>query len=328
MTLRRLRHGSFVLLALAAAVHAGWWVVPIRDPVADMTPGILDVHVHTAGIGAGGSGACVSPGLRESAESGVYLRAFGASIEEPEREGDRVVLAHLSASVQRSRLAGKAVVLALDGAVDKTGHLDRTRTQVYVPNDFVARETAQYPNLLFGASVNPYRFDALDRLERVSAQGSVLVKWIPAIMRIDPSDHRIVPFYRKLRALGLPLLVHAGRELAFGDAEDAFGDPSRLRLALAQGVTVIAAHFASTGSAPGRLGGGEYFERLLPMFQEFPNLYADVSSLTQINWLGYLARALAYRGASERMIYGSDWALQCFPLVPPGTRFPGSRPGN
>ena len=48
-----------------------------------------------------------------------------------------------------------AVVLALDGPVGSDGELDRARTEIYVPNEFVAAEVAKHPELRFGASVNP-----------------------------------------------------------------------------------------------------------------------------------------------------------------------------
>ncbi len=54
-----------------------------------------------------------------------------------------------------------------------------------------------------------------------------------------------------------------------------------LELPLSLGVTVIAAHIASTGKNNGK---GK-FERLLPLFQRFEYLYTDISSLTQINKL-------------------------------------------
>ena len=63
--------------------------------------------------------------------------------------------------------------------------------------------------------------------------------------------------------------------------------------------------------------GEEDFLRLLPMFEEHENLYADISSLTQINKLGYLKRALAFSFTHDRLVYGSDWPLQFFPLVSP-----------
>ena len=85
-------------------------------------------------------------------------------------------------------------------------------------------------------------------------------------MYIDPGDERIVPFYERMIALDLPLLTHAGNERSFAHANDDYGDPLRLRLPLEVGVTVIAAHVATTGS----IDGERNFDRLLPLFIEFP----------------------------------------------------------
>ena len=279
---------------------------------------IVDAHVHTAGIGAGHSGAFISRELRESYKFGVYLDAFGVTLEEVEREGDQIVIRRLADRIKASARVSRAVVLALDGLMDAGGLLDRERTQIYVPNDFVAREVQKYETLLFGASVNPYRSDALLRLDRVKAAGAVLIKWIPGIMDIDPADKSLVPFYRRMRELGLPLLTHAGQERSFGESDDALGDPRRLALPLKLGVTVIAAHIASTGDIDGK----DNFDHLLPMFGKYPNLYADISSLTQINKRGYLFTALAQPALHGRLLYGSDWPLQFFPLVSPWYQWP------
>ncbi len=274
---------------------------------------IIDIHVHAAGTGARGSGCYLAPELQNSYKFRWYLNAFGVSRGELDAHGDRVVFRRIAERVRKSESVHKAVVLAMDGAIGENGELDRAKTQIYVPNEFVMRETSRYENLLFGASVNPYRPDALERLYSVKEAGAVLVKWIPAIMAIDPSDPAIVPFYEALVELDLPLLVHVGQERSFGVADDALGDPVRLKLPLDVGVTVIAAHIATTGKNEGERN----FERLLPLFKRYANLYTEISSLTQINKLGYLYDALAVPGLTERMLYGSDWPLQFFPLVSP-----------
>lgn len=280
---------------------------------APVAKAIIDMHVHTAGIGAGDSGCFVTPALADSYKFDWYLRAFGVTREALERDGDAIVIAGVAARIAASTTVDKAIILAMDGVVDVNGELDRARTEVYVPNEFIRRETSRYPNLLFGASINPYRHDAIERLRAARAAGAVLVKWIPAIMGIDPADPAIGPFYRVAAELGIPMLIHVGQERSFSNAVDELGDPVRLELPLELGVTVIAAHIATTGSNDGEGN----FERLLPLFARYPNLYTDISSLTQINKLGYLQRALAADGISDRMIYGSDWPLQFFPLVSP-----------
>ena len=304
--------------ALAAVL--GWIVFALipTAPTADLevssaAEGLLDMHVHTAGIGAGGSGAFVNREMGESWRFPFYLRAFGVTQAEIEAHGDSLVIARISAQIAASQRVRQAVVLALDGVVDAAGQLHREATQVYVPNAFVARQVARYDNLCFGASINPYRHDAIERLRQAHADGALLLKWIPNIMAIDPADEAIRPFYRELVALDLPLLTHAGQERSFASAQDEFGDPRRLALPLSMGVTVIAAHIATTGENEGE----DNFQRILPMFKRHPNLYTDISSLTQINKRNYLQQALAVPGLDQRLLYGTDWPLQFFPLVSP-----------
>lgn len=273
---------------------------------------VLDMHCHVAGIGAGGSGAFISERLRRSWKYRIYLRAFGVSEADLQRRGDGLVVERVAQGLAASSQVGAAVVLALDGVIDGSGELDRRRTETYVPNDFLAREAARHPNLHFGASVNPWRRDALARLEQAKADGALLVKWLPAIQHIDPADPALTSFYRKLVELDLPLLTHAGHEQSFTVAGNHLGDPCRLHLPLRLGVRVIAAHAATSG----RNQGEDNLRRLLPLFSAYPNLFADISSLTQANKLHFLPRVLAGIDPA-RLLYGTD-----FPLIGTGLTSP------
>lgn len=274
---------------------------------------IIDIHCHTAGIGAGGSGCFVSPALRKSWKYRIYLKAFGVTEKELRVEGDALILRRLSENLAQSRRVAAAVVLAMDGVIGEDGELDREKTEIYIPNEFVATETKRYGNLLFGASINPYRRDALQRLEAAAASGAVLVKWLPSIQHIDPADVRLTPFYRKLKDLGLPLLTHTGEESSFTWTKDELGDPERLRLPLSLGVTVIAAHAASNG----RNGGERNHDRFLRLCRQYPNLYADISALTQLNRLGHLQRLLKHKELHGRLLYGTDMPLLNTGIVSP-----------
>jgi len=272
----------------------------------------LDVHCHLACLPRPGSGCFLSERLRRSYKFKIYLRFLGVSEARLREEGDGILADRLSAEIERSRTVRKAVVLALDGAV-KDGALDEEATEMYVPNEFVAEQAARHPNLLFGASVNPYRKDALERLRWAKEHGAVLVKWIPSIMNIDPSDPALEAFYKRLAAYGLPLLVHTGSERTFSSSRDELSDPARLELPLRLGVTVIAAHLASTG----RQGGQSCYDRLLPLFRKYPRLFGDISATTQINRIGFLRKALKEPALKGRLVYGTDWPLQYFPVVSP-----------
>ena len=271
----------------------------------------LDMHCHTAGIGAGGSGCFASPEFRKSYKYPIYLNAFGVKEKELLDSGDALILARISRKLAGSRSVGAAVVLALDGVYDSAGRLDTAKTQIYIPNAFVARETRKYPNLLFGASINPKRANALVELDRAKADGAVLVKWLPSIMDFDPADSAFIPFYEKLKELGLPLLAHTGTERSFLRAQDSLCDPMRLELPLKLGVTVIAAHVGT----PGKSHGEANFERALRLLGRYPNLYADVSSLTQINKLTLLAKILPRPEARGKLVFGTDFPLTETPLV-------------
>jgi hypothetical protein len=278
---------------------------------------VIDIHCHVAGIGAGGSGCFVSARMRRSWKYRFYLRAFGVTDAELEREGDRIILRRLSERLAASRRVQAAVVLALDGIVGAEGALDRERTELYIPNAFLAGECRRFDNLLFGASVNPSRRDALERLDEAAAAGAVLVKWLPSIQFIDPAERRHVPFYRRLRELGLPLLVHTGEEESFTWARNELGDPERLRLPLEEGVTVIAAHCASNG----RNGGETNFARFLRLALLYPNLYADISALTQANRLGHLPQVLRHGELAGRLLYGTDMPLPNTGITSPWFQF-------
>jgi hypothetical protein len=295
-----------LLVAGMLAAIFGQASLPARPflPVEPIPAGIVDMHCHIAGIGAG-SGCWVSPRLLNNWRFKVYLRSFGVSKKELTEKGDRLVGDRISASLAQSKYVSKAVLLALDCVVDTNGNLDTNRTEVYVPNDFVAAVCAEHTNLLFGASVNPYRPDALARLEWAKAHGAVLVKWIPSIMAIHPDDPRLIPFYQKMVELHLPLLSHTGDEDSFSHADNRLGDPDLLRLPVSLGVTVFAAHIASSGKYHGERGP----DRLARMMSGHPNLYTDISALTDVNKPSAVKEALTKPAFRGRLVYGTDYPL-------------------
>ena len=307
--------GYCLFLISVILLHGCSWVTEKAEEEGTLFPAkgkeIIDYHVHIAGLGYGDSGCFVNTLMRENYRFSFYLRALDVTEEDLRNFGDQIVVERLSTNVKRSKTISKAVILALDGVVDTRGRLDRERTQIYIPNDYAFRQAGHYENLLFAASINPYRIDALSRLKEVAGQGAVFIKWIPSIMYIDPSDPKLIPFYRQMVSLELPLLTHTGQERSFPDARDDLADPLKLELPLRLGVKVIAAHIATTGESEGQ----DNFERILPLFDKYPNLFADISSLTQINKFGFMEKALAIEGFEKRLIYGTDWPLQFFPLV-------------
>jgi len=90
-------------------------------------------------MGFGDSGCFLSPIMERNWRYRVFLKAFGVNRRELAAEGDRVVCRKLSEGVMQSCQVDAAVVLAFDGVVDDSGRIDRARTHLYLPNEFVAR---------------------------------------------------------------------------------------------------------------------------------------------------------------------------------------------
>lgn len=286
---------------------------PILPATALAQEPIIDIHCHTAGIGAGGSGCFVSKAMQSSFKFQIYLKSFGVDLASVTEAGDQLIVQRIAERVRASELVQAAVVFAMDGVIDDEGNLDGEATEFYVPNEFVFQETQKYPELFWAASINPRRTNAVELLTLAHEQGAKFVKWLPSMQWFDPSDYAFLPFYQKLVELDMPLLAHAGKEQAFTHAKDEYGDPEKLKLALDTGVTVIVAHIASTGEHEGKRDS----DRLAVMMKDYPRLYSEISSLTQFNKPGYLKEALTKSAFKDRLFYGSDYPLINTAIVSP-----------
>ena len=275
-------------------------------------PPRIDIHVHMVSTRTDRGallkkGALGDTGLRLLADLRYKSRAWNQFLE---NRFDTWYINNLVSKIQRSRYVDKAVLLAFDAAYQPGGRVDQANTLAVIPNDIVFDAAAAHPELLPGASVNPYRHDALDELDRCAARGAALIKWVPNTQLMDPGDDRIIPFYEKMAALSLPLLTHTGYEHVMKAPRQDFGDPRRLRLPLECGVTVIAAHAGASGVDDPI----EYFPHFLEMLGAFPNLYGDLAALTWINRKKYLVDMIRdHPGALDRMVHGTDYPVPVWP---------------
>jgi predicted TIM-barrel fold metal-dependent hydrolase len=136
----------------------------------------------------------------------------------------------------------RAVLLAFDAVYDAEGRMDELNTHLYLRNEYVAEFCQQNPRILFGASIHPYRKDAVQELEKCVAAGAVLVKWLPLTQMMDPADAKCIPLYEAMAHHHIPLLCHTGGEKTLHAPDKSVRDPAKLVEALKRGVTVIAAH--------------------------------------------------------------------------------------
>ena len=154
-----------------------------------------------------------------------------------------------------------------------------------------------------GISINPQRRDAVAELERCAEAGAVLVKVLPNTQGFDPGERRYLPFYRKLAQLKMPLLSHVGHEFTLVGQDQSAGDPGRLRTALDEGVTVIAAH----GCSSGLVLYERYALTFLSLVRLYTNFFADVSALTLPNRVGMLLRLRRHPETHDRLLFGTDY---------------------
>lgn len=277
----------------------------------------LDVHVHALGVGTGNSGCWMSDAMRGS----IQLRAglWNLRLRLRQADLDQAYIAYLQRRIRTAGFLKQVVLLAQDYTYADNGERQPARTPFFTPNDYVARLARECPEFLFGASIHPYRRDALDELDRVAALGAVLVKWIPNVQAIRLTDPRCRAFYRRMAAHKLALLPHVGDEQAMFIAGQEYGDPRGLVAALEEGVPVIAAHVASLGVRDGR----SHFDLLAEMFPRWPHLYADTSALTLFTRWRVLLRLAHRADLWARLVHGSD-----FPLPPASTLFLGRVPAS
>ncbi len=216
----------------------------------------------------------------------------------------------LARTVAGANPVNAAVVLAFDAVHDAAGRRDAERTHFEVGNDYVRDVTRRYPGLLYGASIHPYRRDAVPELERVARDGAVLIKWLPITQDIDPSDARCIPFYEALAAVGMPLLSHTGWERTLPTANARVADPALLRPALERGVTVIMAHCGTKSF----YGESCHVDSFMRMAHEWEHCYGDTSALNLPTRSYGWRRLLEDDVVRDKLVHGSDWPI--LPLPP------------
>ncbi len=254
----------------------------------------LDLHAHFAAEPPEGD---LSPRFRRSAAFRLLRRTEGAGPDPA-----RALREQLVGAAEAARDLDAVVVLALDRPHSEVGL--PLKADLHVPNQTVAALCRGTRRLRLGASVHPYRPDALEALEEVSAQGAVLLKWLPNVQQIDPASPLCRPFLRRLRELGLPLLSHTGDEHTLPASDQDLGDLRRLIPPLEAGVTVIAAH----AGAGGRATAAEIVELTL----RYPRLFLECSALWTPHRLKVMRELLAEPRLRDRWVYGSDWPVPIF----------------
>lgn len=284
---------------------------------------VWDTHVHLIGLGVGGSGCEISPKMLDHLHPvkrfQFELYKAGAGITR-DRTADPDYVARMLELTRGANPQGKLLLMAFDRYVDEDGVERPALSPIYTPNEYALQLASRHDEFEACASIHPYREDAVERLDRVVDGGARAIKWLPNAMGIDPASPRCDPFYRRMAEMGLPLISHAGKELAVDSAHhQEWGHPLRLRRALDAGVTVVTAHcaalgrFADTEADEAERKSMSSFDLFMRMFTERQyegTLFADISAMAHIHHAsGPLRRLLMAPELHDRLLYATDYPL-------------------
>lgn len=297
-------------------VQSAWQGIDARQ--------VWDSHVHLLGIGDTGSGIEIHPRMHSLLSPAQFARRLfflnAGCAHESRGKVDGAYIERMHNLVDGLRAGVKLLLFAFERAYREDGTPDAQNTALHVP-DAYARDMARAHPAYFewAASIHPYRADCVDAVEWAARNGARAVKWLPASMGMDPAAPRCDRFYEALARLGLPLIAHAGEERAVlgADAQE-FGNPLRLRRALALGVRVVVAHCGSLGQDRDLDRGAngpvvdsfELFSRMMDEPRHAGRLFGDISAVTQLNRAGpALARLIERSDWHARLLNGSDYPL-------------------
>lgn len=267
--------------------------------------------------------SCLSP--RVVARPLWRLARWWLGLPPPGAELDRVLAAEYERHFGAPGPIERYVLLAFDAVHDDEGRCvplpnpgDRLGSDLYTSNSLVRDVCRRHPKrFLFGASVHPYRADAVAAVAEVFAAGACLLKWLPLHHNIDVTDARTLAVMRRCAALGLPLLVHYGPEFTLATQRPALRSIRPLLDVLRTlrrercMPTTIVAHLA-TPVLPWE-DRDSYRALVAALVGEFADapLYADLAALVTWAKMGYLRWLRRHPELHAKLLFGTD-----FPVPP------------
>ena len=233
----------------------------------------------------------------------MIVRASGLPVSVLKSGLDEVYADSLVQRVRESSLDA-VVLLAMDLPRADDGRSLESKATFYVPNERVMELGAKHPEIIPACSIHPARPDAMEELEKCIAGGAKVMKLLPNCHNANCSDPAYGPFWERMAKAGMVFLSHTGGEYTVPVLNKKYADPRVLRLPAEKGVVTIAAH------AAGRSGlfDPDYTGKLVKMFDEFPDLYADNSALCTLNRWRTLKKLFSDK-VMARVLHGSDFPV-------------------
>ncbi len=160
-------------------------------------------------------------------------------------------------------------------------------------NAFMA-ELNRDDRLICLGTINAENENYLEILEGVKKAGLYGIKLHPDFQKVNIDDKRLIPMYKEMHRIGLPILFH------MGDNRYDYSSPTRLAHVLKEipGLKCIAAH----------MGGYSAWDEALSVLPVSDNLYFDTSSA-----LCFMDKALALKliekHGVEKFMFGTDYPI-------------------
>jgi predicted TIM-barrel fold metal-dependent hydrolase len=266
----------------------------------------IDVHLNLAGAGTQNSGCWLSANFKSRYTFQLLKVLYGISNRQIDSTIDNDWADMIEHLVTISQV-DYGVVLGFDWIYDRSSReIDRSKTQMMVPDSWVFHVCSTRKGLLPGPGVHPHRIDAIEALNDVIRRGAVLIKWLPPAQNIDVASPDLEEFYEVVAKAGLPLLIHTGGERTFKSFDKTLGDVRKLRYPLTKGVKIIAAHTATKITAS---SDPDQIQELIQLLEEFPNLWVDNSGICNPGRFLNLPKIAANPLIRSRTLYGSDWPI-------------------
>jgi uncharacterized protein len=248
-----------------------------------------------------------------------FARGLGADPHQLRTRPYESYVLSMASAVRDSQYLDKVCLFGVDARYDERGREVARNNTVCARNRDVVAVAQRFPDQFIPfLSVNPRRPDALERIDALVAQGCRGAKFLQNYWGVDLNDPRWIPYYERLKAHGLPLIIHVGSEYSI-ESHPAYERISMLDLPLQTGVTVIAAHMG-LGRFNDKLRPwrnlsrdprhfDEDYHLMLEMLATQDNLYADISAILA----PLRARALRHLSQQQqvhhKLLFGTDYPV-------------------
>ncbi|VAX11468.1 hypothetical protein MNBD_GAMMA26-2529 [hydrothermal vent metagenome] len=225
----------------------------------------------------------------------------------------------MAKAVAESQHVEKICLFGVDSRLDEKGReIDRDKTVCAMTTDVLTVVDDHPDEFIPFMSVNPRRTDGLDLIDEYVGRGCRGAKFLQNYWGVNLNEERFVPYYEKLKAHDIPLIIHIGSEYSI-DADARFERTDMLALPLATGLKVIAAHMG-LGQINYKFRfwrnlskNPDYFDEdyfiLLEMLQRHDNLYADISAILAPMRARALRHLSKQDAVHEKILFGTDYPV-------------------